>query len=167
MQHRCWCRSGRWSRGVRSGNFSFVFAIHFIYASILFLKCNTKISIHSVLEVDLRGQANAECIEGATFSVTGGLLDFVRGTFALRGGKSFHAFYSTAKSDTISRVVPHLASGSVVTTPRADTHYLITEQGIVNLKGKSNRERAVAIVSLAHPKFRNELMRQAEDMYLI
>ncbi|MDP3564808.1 MAG: acetyl-CoA hydrolase/transferase C-terminal domain-containing protein [Methanoregula sp.] len=125
------------------------------------------ISINSVLEVDLLGQANAEYLEGATFSGTGGQLDFVRGAFASRGGKSFLAFYSTAKSGTISRVVPRLASGSVVTTPRADTHYLATEHGIVNLKGKSTRERALAIISLAHPKFRDELMRQAEDMYLI
>ena len=63
--------------------------------------------------------------------------------------------------------MPRLTSGSVVTTPRADVHYLATEQGIVNLKGKSTRERALAIISLAHPKFRDELMRQAEDMYLI
>jgi itaconate CoA-transferase len=124
-------------------------------------------SINSVLEVDLLGQANAEFLEGSTFSGTGGQLDFVRGAFASRGGRSILAFYSTAKGGTISRVVPRLASGSVITTPRADTHYLATEHGIVNLKGKSTRERALAIISLADPKFRDDLMRQAEDMYLI
>ena len=130
-------------------------------------KNNTMISINSVLEVDLLGQANAEHLEGATFSGTGGQLDFVRGAFASPGGKSFLAFYSTAKGGTISRVVPRLPSGAVVTTPRADTHYLATEHGIVNLKGKSTRERALAIIGIADPKFRGELTRAAEDMYLI
>ncbi|MHB8163758.1 MAG: acetyl-CoA hydrolase/transferase family protein [Methanoregula sp.] len=125
------------------------------------------ISINSVLEVDLLGQANAEHLEGATFSGTGGQLDFVRGAFASPGGKSFLAFYSTAKGGTISRVVPHLPQGSVVTTPRADTHYLATEHGIIDLKGKSTRERALAIIGIAAPKFREDLTKSAEDMYLI
>jgi itaconate CoA-transferase len=127
----------------------------------------TMISINSVLEVDLLGQANAEHLEGATFSGTGGQLDFVRGAFASKGGKSFLAFYATAKSGTISRVVPQLPPGAVVTTPRADTHYLATEYGVVNLKGKSTRERALAIIGIAAPQFRDELTRAAEDMYLI
>jgi len=125
------------------------------------------VSINSVLEVDLLGQANAEHLEGATFSGTGGQLDFVRGAFASKGGKSFLAFYATAKSGTISRVVPQLPPGAVVTTPRADTHYLATEYGVVNLKGKSTRERALAIIGIAAPQFREELTRAAEDMYLI
>lgn len=125
------------------------------------------VSINSVLEVDLLGQANAEHLEGATFSGTGGQLDFVRGAFASKGGKSFLAFYATAKSGTISRVVPQLPPGAVVTTPRADTHFLATEYGVVNLKGKSTRERALAIIGIAAPQFRDELTRAAEDMYLI
>jgi itaconate CoA-transferase len=125
------------------------------------------ISINSVLEVDLLGQANAEHLEGATFSGTGGQLDFVRGAFASPGGKSFLAFYSTAKGGTISRVVPRLPPGAVVTTPRADTHYVVTEHGIVDLKGKSTRERALAIIGIAAPQFREGLTRAAEDMYLI
>lgn len=125
------------------------------------------VSINSVLEVDLLGQANAEHLEGATFSGTGGQLDFVRGSFASPGGKSFLAFYSTARRGTISRVVPQLPPGAVVTTPRADTHFLATEHGIVNLKGKSTRERALAIIGIADPKFRDALTKAAEDMYLI
>lgn len=130
-------------------------------------KNKNMISINSVLEVDLLGQANAEHLEGATFSGTGGQLDFVRGAFASQGGKSFLAFYSTAKGGTISRVVPRLPSGAVVTTPRADTHYLATEHGIINLKGKSTRERALAIIGIADPRFRDDLTKAAEDMYLI
>lgn len=130
-------------------------------------KNDTMISINSVLEVDLLGQANAEYLGGTTFSGTGGQLDFVRGAFASKGGKSILAFYSTAKGGSVSRVVPRLATGSVVTTPRADTDYLATEHGIVSLKGKSTRERALAIISIAHPKFREGLLQEAENMYLI
>jgi len=125
------------------------------------------ISINSILEVDLTGQCNAETLGGYQYSGTGGQLDFVRGTFNARGGKSFLAFYSTAKGGAISRVVPRIPEGNVVTTPRMDVHYLVTEYGIVNLKGKSTRERALDIIGIAHPKFRNDLLREAENMYLI
>jgi itaconate CoA-transferase len=130
-------------------------------------KNDSMVSINSVLEVDLLGQANAEYLDGTTFSGTGGQLDFVRGAFASKGGKSILTFYSTAKGGTISRVVPRLSTGAVVTTPRADTDYLATENGIVSLKGRSTKERALSIISLAHPKFRDGLMREAENMYLL
>jgi itaconate CoA-transferase len=125
------------------------------------------ISINSIIEVDLLGQCNAEFLAGSQFSGTGGQLDFVRGAFNSQGGKSILAFYSTASSGKASRVVPRLEAGSVVTTPRMDTHYLVTEYGVVNLKGKSTRERALDIISIAHPKFRDNLLQQAENMYLI
>ncbi len=125
------------------------------------------ISVNSVIEVDLLGQCNAEHLGGSQFSGTGGQLDFVRGAFNSRGGKSILAFPSTAKDGMISRVVPRFASGTVVTTPRMDVHYLVTEQGVVNLKGKSTQDRVLDIISLAHPKFRDDLLREAEDMYLI
>jgi itaconate CoA-transferase len=125
------------------------------------------ISVNSVLEVDLLGQCNAESIAGYQFSGTGGQLDFVRGAFNSPGGKSFLAFYSTAKNGTISRVVPRLDTGAVITTPRMDTHYLVTEYGLVNLKGKCTRERALDIISIAHPRFRDDLLKEAEKMYLL
>ncbi len=125
------------------------------------------ISVNSILEVDLLGQCNAEYLDGSQFSGTGGQLDFVRGAFNSRGGKSILAFHSTAKNDTISRVVSRFDPGTVITTPRMDTHYLVTEHGAVNLKGKSTRDRALDIISIAHPKFREELLREAENMYLI
>jgi itaconate CoA-transferase len=125
------------------------------------------ISINSILEVDLTGQCNAEFLAGSQFTGTGGQLDFVRGAFNSRGGKSILALYATAKKGEISRVVPRFATGTVVTTPRMDTHYVVTEYGVVNLKGKSTRERALDIISIAHPKFRDDLLREAEDMYLI
>jgi itaconate CoA-transferase len=125
------------------------------------------ISINSILEVDLLGQCNAEFLAGSQFSGTGGQLDFVRGAFKSCGGKSILAFYSTAKNGTVSRVVPRFPPGTMVTTPRMDTHYLVTEYGVVDLKNKSTRERALAIINLAHPKFREELLREAENMYLM
>jgi len=125
------------------------------------------ISINSTLEVDLLGQCNSESLGGHQFSGTGGQLDFVRGAFNSRGGKSFITLYSTAKDGEVSRVVPRFEAGTVVTTPRMDTHYLATEYGVVNLKGKSTRERALAVISLAHPRFRDELLREAENMYLL
>jgi itaconate CoA-transferase len=125
------------------------------------------ISINSILEVDLLGQCNSEFLGGAQYSGTGGQLDYVRGAFNSRGGMSFLAFYSTAKKGEVSRVVPRFKTGTVVTTPRMDTHYLVTEYGVVNLKGKSTRERALDIISIAHPKFRDGLLKEAENMHLL
>jgi len=125
------------------------------------------ISINSILEVDLLGQCNAEYLHGSQYSGTGGQLDFVRGAFDSRGGKSILAFYSTARNGALSRVVPRFEPGTVVTTPRMDTEHLVTEHGAVTLKGKSTRDRALDIISIAHPRFRDELLREAENMYLI
>jgi itaconate CoA-transferase len=124
------------------------------------------ISVNSIIEVDLTGQCNAESIGGSQFSGTGGQVDFVRGAYRSRGGKSILAFYSTAKGGKVSRIVPQLKFTSV-TTPRVDVQYLATEYGIVNIKGKSTEERAIAITSLAHPDFRDNLMRKAEEMGLL
>lgn len=125
------------------------------------------VAVNSILEVDLTGQCNAESIDGVQYSGTGGQLDFVRGAYASKGGMSIMAFYSTAKDGQISRVVPRLEAGATVTTPRMDVHYLATEYGVVNLKQKSVRERALAIISIAHPKFRDDLLREAEAMRLL
>lgn len=125
------------------------------------------LAVNSVLEVDLTGQCNAEHLAGFVFSGTGGQLDFVRGAYAAKGGKSVMTLYSSAKNATISRIVPRLQEGVAVTTPRMDTHYVCTEYGLVNLKNKSVGERAEAIISIAHPNFREELMREACEMRLL
>jgi itaconate CoA-transferase len=125
------------------------------------------ISINSTLEVDLLGQCNSESLGGFEFSGTGGQLDYVRGAFNSKGGKSIIAFYSTTHGGEISRIVPRFQPGTVVTTPRMDTHYVATEHGVVNLKGKSTRQRALDIISLAHPGFRDDLLKEAEDMRII
>jgi itaconate CoA-transferase len=125
------------------------------------------ISINSVIEVDLSGQCNAEFLAGHQFSGSGGQLDFVRGAYDSEGGKSILAFHSTAKDGTVSRIVPRLSENAIVTTPRNDTQYLATEFGVTNLKGQSTRDRALALIALAHPKFRDDLLRAAEDMYIV
>lgn len=124
-------------------------------------------AVNTVIEVDLTGQCNAEHMAGSQFSGTGGQLDFVRGAYNSRGGRSIQAFLSTARKGSVSRIVPQLESGTAVTVPRMDTHYLVTEYGAVNLKGKSTRDRALGIIGLAHPDFRDRLLRAAEDMYLL
>ncbi|MCE2392907.1 MAG: acetyl-CoA hydrolase/transferase family protein [Proteobacteria bacterium] len=125
------------------------------------------ISINAALEVDLMGQINAESLDGYQFSGAGGQLDFVRGAYDSPEGKSIVAFHSTARKGSVSRIVASFRPGTVVTTPRADTHYLITEFGSADLKGKSVAERARAIVGLAHPDFREDLNRAAREMGLV
>lgn len=125
------------------------------------------ISVNSIIEVDLTGQCNAEFLGDRQFSGTGGQLDYVRGAFNAREGKSILAFYSTAKGGKVSRVVPRFKSGTVITTPRMDTHYLATEFGVADLKGKSTKDRVQAIIAIAHPAFREELFQEAERLYLV
>lgn len=121
------------------------------------------ISVNSTIEIDLTGQCCSESIGAAQFSGTGGQLDFVRGAYDA-GGKSIIAFYSTAKNGSVSRVVPTLRPGAAVTTPRTDVHYVCSEFGCERLKGRSTRERAKALISLAHPKFREGLERDAAEL---
>jgi itaconate CoA-transferase len=125
------------------------------------------ISINSTIEVDLLGQCNSEFLKGHEFSGAGGQLDYVRGAFHSQGGKSIIAFYSTTHQEEVSRVVPSFAPGTVVTTPRMDTHFLATEYGVVNLKGRSTKERALDIISIAHPKFRDDLLKEAQNMDIL
>ncbi|NDV21684.1 acetyl-CoA hydrolase/transferase family protein [Desulfovibrio sp. JC022] len=129
-------------------------------------KNDNMVAVNSVIEVDLTGQCNAEHMAGQEFSGTGGQLDFVRGAYAAKNGISVMTTYATAKNDTISRIVPRLGRDAAVTTPRTDVHYLCTEYGIVNIKNRSVGERAEAIISIAHPDFRDELRREAEKMRL-
>lgn len=115
------------------------------------------VSINSCIEVDLMGQVVAEAMGLRQFSGTGGQVDFVRGANWSKGGRSIIAIPSTARRGTASRIVPLLAEGAAVTTSRNDVDYIVTEYGIAHLKGKSLRERALALTAIAHPKFRPEL----------
>jgi itaconate CoA-transferase len=123
------------------------------------------ISINATLQIDLTGACNSEHMLGHQYSASGGQLDFVRGAYASKGGKSIIAARSTAARGKASRIVPRLEGP--VTTPRIDTHYVITEFGSVNLKGLSSTERAQALIALAHPEFRDELMASAKQLHLV
>ncbi len=127
------------------------------------------VAINSTTQVDLLGQAASETDGTRHISGTGGQAQFVRGTYAAPGGKSFICLPSTydKRGARRSRIVPQLTPGNVVTTTRADMMYVVTEYGCVNLKGKSVPERARALIGLAHPDFREELERAAYDMRLI
>jgi itaconate CoA-transferase len=123
------------------------------------------ISVNSTVEMDLTGACNSEHVNGHQFSGAGGQLDFVRGAYASRGGKSVIAFASTTRGGTISKIVPHLSGPA--TTPRNETHYVATEYGLVNLKALSSTERAAALIGLAHPDYRGWLTDNAQRMHLI
>jgi itaconate CoA-transferase len=123
------------------------------------------ISVNAALQIDLTGAVNAEHMLGHQYSATGGQLDFVRGAYASRGGKSIIACHSTAAKGRVSRIVPRL--DGPVTTPRIDTHIVVTEFGWTNLKGKSSTERAYALIGLADPAFRDRLTADAKLMHII
>ena len=128
---------------------------------------DTMISVNSTIEVDLTGQCCSESIGATQFSGTGGQHDYARGAFDSRGGKSIIAFYSTAKGGEVSRIVPTLTPGAAVTTPRNEVHWLASEYGLAQLKGKTTRERAQALIGLAHPRFRDELTAAAKQLRYI
>ena len=125
------------------------------------------ISVNSTIEVDLTGQCCSESIGTDQFSGTGGQHDYARGAYDSKGGKSMIAFYSTARAGEVSRVVSTLRTGAIVTTPRNEVHWIVSEYGAANLKGKSTRERAKAMISLAHPKFREQLTHDAKQLNYI
>ena len=126
------------------------------------------VSVNNCIEVDLYGQVSSESSGVHQISGSGGQLDFVTGAYSSRGGKSFMCFRSTYTDKKtgrlVSRVAPTLPQGSTVTTPRSQAHYFVTEWGKVMLAGCSTWERAERLISIAHPDFRDELIRQAEQM---
>ena len=127
------------------------------------------VAINNTTQIDLQGQAASESDGYRHISGTGGQLQFVRGAYASRGGKSFICLASTydKQGDRRSRIVLGLTQGNIVTTPRSDMMYVVTEYGMVNLKGKSVPERAQALIGLAHPDFREGLEREAYHNRLI
>jgi len=127
------------------------------------------VSINNTTQMDLQGQAASESDGHRHISGSGGQLQFVRGSYASEGGKSFVCMLSTYERKGVrkSRVVVDMTPGNVVTSPRSDMMYVVTEYGIVNLKGRSIPERAKAMISIAHPDFRDELERDARARGLI
>lgn len=124
-------------------------------------------AINSALEIDLTGQATAESIGRIFYSGIGGQADFMRGAALAPNGKTILALQSTAQEDTVSRIVPFLKEGAGVTLTRGDIHYVVTEYGIAYLHGKNIRERAMALISIAHPQFQPMLIEEARQLALI
>jgi acyl-CoA hydrolase/GNAT superfamily N-acetyltransferase len=120
------------------------------------------VAINSALEVDLTGQVCSDSIGYLFYSGIGGQVDMIRGAARSRGGKPIIALPSTAKDGTVSRIVSHLSEGAGVVTTRGDVHYVVTEYGVAYLHGKNIRERALALIHIAHPDFRSELLDQAK-----
>lgn len=131
-------------------------------------KNDNMVAINSTLEIDITGQCCSESLGPYQYTATGGQVDFTRGAYLAKGGRAFIASHSTAldksTGETVSKIVPQLKPGATVTLTRTDVMYVATEYGVVNLKGKSLRERARALTSIAHPDFRAELIAYAKDI---
>lgn len=134
-----------------------MYPIDFINHPANIMKIPKMVSVNACVQVDFMGQVNAESIGPMQISGVGGQVDFVRGAAMSKGGKAIIVCPSTAKGGTVSRIVPNLDPGAAVTTGRNDVQYVVTEYGIANLKGKTLRQKARALINVAHPKFRDEL----------
>jgi acyl-CoA hydrolase len=125
------------------------------------------VAINSALEVDLTGQVCSDSIGPRIYSGFGGQVDFIRGAAQSKGGKPIIALGSTAMDGKVSRIVPYLKQGAGVVTTRADVHYVVTEFGVAHIFGRNLRERAEALIEVAHPDFRDELTRAAKERKLL
>ena len=124
---------------------------------------NSMVAVNVGLEVDLTGQVCADSLGSRFFSGIGGQVDFNRGAARSRGGKAIIALPSTAQDGKISRIVTYLAQGAGVVTTRGDVHYVVTEHGVAYLHGKSVQARALALISIAHPDYREQLLKEAVE----
>jgi RimJ/RimL family protein N-acetyltransferase len=124
-------------------------------------------AINSALQIDLTGQSSSESIGPTFYSGIGGHTDFMRGAVLSPGGKTILVLESTAQNGEVSRITPFLERGTGVTLNRGDIYYVVTEYGIAYIHGKNIRERAMDLISIAHPKFRAELLEQAKELNLI
>lgn len=139
-------------------NSSFLFkTVDYTHNPLVISRINKFTSINSAVQVDLWGQVNAESLDGDQISGVGGQLDFIRAAILSPGGKSIVALPSTSRDGKQSRIVSRIRTEDTITTPRHDIHYVVTEFGIADLKGKSLGERAQALRAIAHPDFRDRL----------
>ncbi|MDO9193490.1 MAG: acetyl-CoA hydrolase/transferase C-terminal domain-containing protein, partial [Undibacterium sp.] len=130
-------------------------------------KNDNLIAINATLQIDLLGQCGSESLGHSPYSGTGGQVDFVRAANRSNGGKAFIVLPSTARDDSITRIVPTLTPGTHMTTGKNDINYVVTEFGVAQLRGKTAKQRALELISIAHPDFRAELRTAAKQMHLL
>ncbi|MGA2027243.1 MAG: acetyl-CoA hydrolase/transferase C-terminal domain-containing protein [Syntrophobacteraceae bacterium] len=150
---------------VDNNPFFTLYPVDYVNNPFVISRNDNMVSINSALEVDLLGQVAAESLGPKQFSGIGGQLDFVRGAAAAKNGRAFITVQSTAQKDTVSRISCQLKPGTPVTTTRYDVRYVVTEYGIADLYCKTNEERAAALISIAHPKFRDQLRDEYKLLY--
>jgi acyl-CoA hydrolase len=140
--------------------------VHYVNDPFNIAKNENMVSVNTALEIDLTGQICSETLNGKQYSGTGGAWDFAYGAYHAKNGRGIIALQSTAKSGTISRIVPQLSPGSVVSIPRNIVDTVVTEYGIAHLRGKSIRQRVEELIAVAHPDFRAELRAQANKLQI-
>ncbi len=142
------------------------YSVDYTNSPVVVAQLDNFVSINACIEVDLFGQVCSESVGTRHISGTGGQLDFVEGAYKSKGGQSFICMTSTfsGKDGVTSRIKPILTPGAIVTSPRTATHKIVTEYGIASLKGKATWQRAEELISIAHPDFRDDLIKEAEEM---
>ena len=139
--------------------------VDYVTNPLIVMQNDNMVCINSCVQVDFTGQVCSESIGREQISGPGGQVDFVRGASLSKNGRSIIAMPSSAAGGTISKIVPDLDPGAFVTTPRNDVDYIVTEYGIARLRGKSIKQRGKALIEIANPKFREELIREFEKRY--
>lgn len=139
----------------------------FVNSPVNIAKNDNMVAINSAIEVDLTGQVVSDSVGYQFYSGIGGQVDFIRGASMSKGGKPIIALASTAKNGSVSKITAALTEGGGVVTSRGDVHFVVTEYGIAALRGKSIRERALELIKIAHPKFRDGLLAQAKKQFRV
>ncbi|APM41307.1 acetyl-CoA hydrolase/transferase family protein [Clostridium kluyveri] len=141
------------------------YSVDYVNNPLVIMKNDNMVSINSCVQVDLMGQVCSESIGLKQISGVGGQVDFIRGANLSKGGKAIIAIPSTAGKGKVSRITPLLDTGAAVTTSRNEVDYVVTEYGVAHLKGKTLRNRARALINIAHPKFRESLMNEFKKRF--
>lgn len=142
-----------------------IYPIDYVNNPYVIAQNDNVVSVNSCIQVDLMGQVVSDTIGLSQFSAVGGQVDFVRGAALSKNGRSIIAMPSTAKNNTISKIVPIIEDKSAITTTRNDVNCIVTEYGIAFLKGKTLKERAKALIRIAHPNFRDWLSDEFEKRF--
>jgi len=144
-----------------------IYPTEYVHNRRLISRQNRMVAINSALEIDLSGQICADSIGHKVYSGIGGYVDFMHGASSAIGGKTIIVLPSTSPDGRKSRIVSHLTNGAGVISPRSTVHYIVTEFGVAYLHGKTIRERALALINIAHPRFREQLLDEAKSIHYV